>query len=581
MANINAARAISHLLTFCLLLTPLSSILADTPIIQETEQRFHPVQAASGMVAAQEAIAAQVGLDILKKGGNAVDAAVAVGFALAVTLPRAGGLGGGGFMLIWLNKQHKAVAINYREKAPMAATKTLFVNKDGEIDKDKLLGSYFSSGVPGNVAGLTLALQKYGTMDLEQVIQPAIALASDGISVSQGLAQALTRGHDWLVKSPASKRTFFKADGSAYQVGDNFKQADLARSLTLIQKQGAKAFYQGDIAKHIVEIMRANGGLLSKKDLQAYQAEIVEPVSGNYRGYKVFSMPPPSSGGVTLIETLNILEGFPLQQQGLHSAKSLHEYIEAMNYAYNDRNHYLGDPDFVDMPVSRLTSKSYAKSLRKKINLLRHTPAANISKVSAGNKESRETTHFSVIDKEGNMVANTYTLNFSFGSGYTVPGTGILLNNEMADFAAIPGKADPYGLVTGENNAIAPGKRPLSSMTPTIVLKPNGEPLLATGSPGGSRIITTVMQLLINVIDFHLNIASATNMPRVHSQLWPDQVFYEQGLSPDTIRLLQSMGHQLSRINAMGSLQTVEQAGKKKLGAADPRRVGALAIGYE
>jgi len=563
-----------------LVITPCGTSLAKSSVIQESQQRFHPVIAQNAIVAAQEAVAARIGRDILKKGGNAVDAAVAVGFAMAVTLPIAGNLGGGGFMLIWLKKQHKAIAIDYREKAPLAASRDMFLDKEGNIDKDKLSGSYLSAGVPGTVAGLTLALEKYGTMTLQQVLQPAIDLAQNGVQVTSGLSKAITNANEWLGKSDESKKIFFKANGSPYLANDLFIQSDLAHTLVLIQKNGAKGFYEGETANKIVAAMKKNEGLISLKDLSDYKAEIVEPIEGKYHDYTIISMPPPSSGGVILVELLNILEGFPLEQQGLNSAETIHELIESMNYAYNDRNYYLGDPRFVKMPIARLISKTYATGIRNKINVNKHTPSMEISKVGKIPNESNQTTHFSILDKDGNMVANTYTLNFSFGNGYTVPGAGFLLNNEMADFAAKPGEADAYGLVEGENNVVAPGKRPLSSMSPTIVLYPNGEAFLATGTPGGSRIITSVLQFIINVIDFHLNIASATSMPRVHSQLWPDQISYEQGISPDTIKLLLEMGHECQRVNAMGSLQSVELASGKKYGASDPRRMGAMAVGY-
>ncbi|MGJ3495137.1 Gamma-glutamyltranspeptidase precursor [Piscirickettsia salmonis] len=553
---------------------------ASSPVIQESSERFHPVWAAQGMVASQEALATKVGRDILAQGGNAVDAAVAVGFALAVTLPRAGNLGGGGFMLVWLNKEHKALAINYREKAPLAASANMYLDKEGNVDRHKITQTYLAAGVPGTVAGLTYALKKYGTMPLKQVIAPAIALARQGIRVTPDLASSLIQAKARLEKSPASQAIFFKKNNQNYQAGDLLTQGDLASSLSLIAQQGGRAFYQGKIAKKIVAAMKTHGGLITLADLKKYQVQELEPIVGHYNGYTIYSMPPPSSGGVTLIELLNILSGFPLKDLGLNSAQSIHLLVEAMNLAYRDRNHYLGDPNFVKMPLKRLASMQYADQLRQQIQWSYHTPSSKISAKKFDDPESYQTTHYSIIDKDGNMVANTYTLNYSYGNGHVVPGTGILLNNEMDDFTAKPGVPNGFGLVQGEANAVAPEKRPLSSMTPTLVLNPQGQPLLATGSPGGSRIITTVLQVLLNRFTYGLNIASSVAAPRIHSQLWPDVILYEQGISLGTLFKLQEMGHKLQPVDAMGSAQTVEKSQTRgDYGVADPRRSGALAAG--
>lgn len=549
--------------------------------IQEATQIFHPKVAKNGMVATQDYLATEVGVNILKKGGNAVDAAVAVGFALAVTLPRAGNIGGGGFMMIWLNDKKKAVAINYREKAPAEATKTMYQNKSGSIIQGKSTDSYPASGVPGTVAGLALAQKQYGTLPLAEVIQPAIDLANDGFIVSFKLANSLKHSRQWLSRNKATRQKFFKPDGSPLEPGDLWKQPDLARSLTMIAEQGPEAFYEGSIAKKIVAEMQHSNGLVTTEDLKNYKANIVEPVTGTYRGYKIYSMPPPSSGGVILIELLNILEGFPLSTYGLNDAQYVHTLAEAMSLAYYDRNNKLGDPAFVNNPVDKLTSDEYAKSLRVKVSDNKHTPSKVISQDKSANAyESPETTQFSIIDKNGNMVSNTYTLNYSFGNGQVIPDTGILMNNEMDDFTSKVGVPNAYGLIQGEANAIAPGKQPLSSMTPTIITDQDDNPFIATGSPGGSRIITTVLQVILNVIDHQLNLQTAVNTPRMHNQLWPDQISIEMGFSEDTIHILEEMDHRVVLRNAMGSAQTVGWKDNLFYGAADPRRPGASAEGY-
>lgn len=550
------------------------------PAIIESQQRFHPIVGRHGVVATQELQASHVGLAILKKGGNAVDAAVAVGFALAVTLPRAGNLGGGGFMLIWLNAKQQAIAINYREMAPQMASADLFLRADGTIDKDKLLNTFYGSGVPGTVAGLIRAQQKFGKLDLKTVMQPAIELAKQGMLVSPGTADAMLQAKGRLAKDPAAKRIFYKANGDVYRAGERLKQHDLAASLQAIANQGENAFYQGEIAKKIVAAMANHQGVISANDLANYRVEVTVPVRGQYHGYTILSMPPPSSGGVSIIEMLNILEAFPLASLGHNSADSIHRFVETMNLVFNDRNTLLGDPNFVAMPLQKLLSKSYAAMLRHKMNLQKHTPSTEISRLKPLALEGRNTTHYSIIDKDSNVVVNTYTLNHSFGNAKVIPGTGILMNNEMDDFTILAGKANSYGLVQGDKNVIAPGKRPLSSMTPTIVLDNQNHPVLATGSPGGSRIITTVLQVIINVIDYRFNIASAVAIPRVHSQLWPDVLYIEQGISPDTQARLIQMGHHIVTTTAMGSAQTVSQEDDTRQGAADPRRAGAAALAY-
>lgn len=483
-------------------------------------------------------------------------------------------------MVIWLNKEKKAIAINYREKAPMGASKEMYLDKDGNVDRHLVSGTYLASGVPGTVKGLVYAEKTYGKLGLEKVMAPAIKLAEDGFVVSYPFAQSLTEAKQRLESSKESMKIFFKANGAAYEPGDIFKQPELAKSLKLIAKTDGKAFYEGKIAKAIAKDMKKNGGLITLKDLKDYNIEIMQPVKGDYNGYTIYSMPPPSSGGVILIEILNILKHFPLNQYGLNSAKSINTLVEAMNYAYNDRNSDLGDPDFVKMDLAKLTSSKYADQIAKKITPEKHTPAIDIATTKPQDLESNQTTQFSIADKDGNMVSNTYTLNYSYGSGIVAKGTGILLNNEMDDFTAKVGVPNVYGLIQGEANSIAPGKRPLSSMTPTIILDPKGNPYMATGTPGGARIITTTLQVILNVLEYQLNLQSAVNMPRIHSQLWPEEIRIEQGISPDTIGLLEKMGNKVTLLPAMGAAESVMIKDGKYYGAADPRRPGGLAVGY-
>ena len=551
--------------------------------ITETTQIFNPVFGKKGIVVTQEEIASRVGAQILSQGGNAVDAAVAVGYALAVTLPKAGNIGGGGFMLIWLNKQKKSIVINYRETAPKKAYKDMFLNKDLSVNGDIVDKSYKSVGVPGTVYGLNMALKKYGTMSLSKVMQPSIDLAKKGFKISHPLYKSLVKDKDLLLTSDESVKIFFDENKKPKFIGNLLVQSDLAKTLELISKQGTKAFYEGAIADKIVKDMEVNGGLITKEDLKNYKAEEMEPIIGTYRGYQILSVPPPSSGGVTLIEMLNILENFNMKEISLNSAKYYHIVTEIMNYAYYDRNSQLGDPNFVKNPIEQLISKSYARKIFEKMNKDYHTPSNEIQtnglKIEAN--QNGNTTHFSVIDKDGNMVSNTYTLNFLFGNGKVVKGTGILLNNEMGDFTIKVGAANSFGLIQGEANSIEPSKRPLSSMTPTLVLNEKNEPLLATGAPGGSRIITQIFNFLVGYIDYNLNIATSLSRSRTHSQLWPDEIYYEEGLSEDTIEKLKSMGHKLNQSRPFGSIQAAEQKIQNEIyfGASDPRSEGDAAIG--
>ena len=541
---------------------------------------FHPVKAQHGMVASVDAMATRVGVDILKQGGNAVDAAIAVGFALAVTHPQAGNLGGGGFMLL-RTAAGRTTAIDFREMAPARASRDMFLDKQGNADSKLSLTSHLASGTPGTVAGFALAAQKYGTLPLSTLLAPAIKLARDGIIVNDALADDLaTYGKEYLINHDNSRAIFYKADGQPYQKGDRLVQKNLAHSLQLIAQQGPDAFYKGKIADEIAAEMAQHGGLIGKADLAAYRAVERKPVSGSYRGYEVFSMPPPSSGGIHLVQILNILENFDLAKWGFGSADAMQVMAEAEKYAYADRSEYLGDPDFVKVPQQALTSKAYAKTLAQQIDVNKARPSADIKPGKLAPYESNQTTHFSVVDKDGNAVAVTYTLNTYFGSGVVAGNSGILMNNEMDDFSAKPGTPNVYGLVGGEANAIQPAKRPLSSMSPTIVAK-DGKTWLVTGSPGGSRIITTVLQMVVNSIDFGMNVAEATNAPRFHHQWLPDQLRVEKGFSPDTLRLLEAKGQHVKVLPAMGSTQSIMIGPDgMRYGASDPRSVDDLSAGY-
>jgi gamma-glutamyltranspeptidase/glutathione hydrolase len=549
-----------------------SSAAESMPIIDYRE-RFLPVVAREAMVVGPEKLASEVGLRILREGGNAVDAAVATGFALAVTYPRAGNLAGGGFMLIHLAEEQRQTLIDYREVAPAAAGADLFLDEGGRVDRMREFFSHAAAAVPGTVDGLLLALKRYGTLPLARVIAPAIELAAGGMEVSFALNYEIDRRAARLADNPEARRLFLDADGNAPAIGNRFLQPDLAWTLQQIAERGRDGFYRGPVAERIVAEMRRGDGLISAEDLAAYRAVEREPVRGRYRDFEVVATPPPSSGGIHIIQMLNILEGYDLAEMGAGSADYLHLLIESMKLAYADRSRYLGDPDFVDVPVARLIDKGYAERLRATIGD-RARSAAEIAPGSEMPGESSDTTHFTVADRFGNVVSNTYTLNFSFGSHIAVPGTGLLLNNEMADFAAAPGKPNAYGLREGTANAIAPRKRPLSSMTPTLVMK-DGRPWLATGSPGGSVIITTVLQLLINSMDFGMNIATAAASPRLHHQWMPDRVRAETGFSPDTLRLLEQRGHSIEiGQRTLGRTQSIRFGNGRLYGATDSRRPG-------
>ncbi|WP_028111649.1 gamma-glutamyltransferase [Ferrimonas kyonanensis] len=555
------------------------SVQADQPSIYSHMDVAHPVWAANGMVASQEALASAVGVEILRQGGNAVDAAVAVGFALAVTLPRAGNLGGGGFMLLHQAEGNRDVAIDYREMAPARAHRDMFLNEQGEAVAKLSREHGLAVGVPGTVRGLELALKNYGTLPLKQVIAPAIELAEKGITVTPDLSSSLQGLKRRLWQWPSTRPVFYHPDGSDYQAGERLVQADLARSLKRIAEHGSDGFYKGETARQIALSVRQAGGVMTEADLAAYQAVERQPVRGQYRGYEVISMPPPSSGGVHIIQMLNMLEQQPIGRMGANSAQTLHWMAESMRRAYADRSEYLGDPDFTQVPVAGLTSRRYARALADTINPEKATPSSDIKPGNPIPYESDQTTHYSVVDKWGNAVSNTYTLNFSYGSGLVAQGTGILLNNEMDDFSAKPGTPNGFGLIGGEANEVQPGKRPLSSMSPTIVMKQQ-QPFLVTGSPGGSRIITTTLQVIMNVIDHGMNVAEATAASRIHHQWWPDEIRAEKSLNPDTKRLLEAMGHKVKVKASMGSTQSIMVTEQGLLGASDPRRRGAATLGY-
>jgi gamma-glutamyltranspeptidase/glutathione hydrolase len=563
------------ILTSVISLLVLHSLFAnDLPII-EYQSINHPVIDDYGMVVSQRKIASEVGAKILKDGGNAVDAAVATGLALAVVLPRAGNIGGGGFMIIHLKDKNETIAIDYREKAPSGAFRDLFLDEEGNYDKKKAQFSLLSAGVPGSVAGFHHALINYGTLSWEEILKPAIKLAEEGFEIPHDLANTLAskRYRARLSSNEAAAKVFYKADKSLYVAGEVLIQKDLARTLKLLSELGPDAFYKGEIAELIVKEMQKNGGLITLQDLKNYNIVEREPLVGDYKDYKIVSMPPSSSGGTHLIQMLNMLEEFPIKEMGFGSAESIHILAEVMKRAYADRSKYLGDTDFYKVPSS-LTSKEYAKSLNVFISGDKVTPSDEVSPGNPYPYESPDTTHFSVMDSLGNAVSNTYTLNFSYGSGMMIPGTGMLINNEMDDFSSKPGTPNGYGLLGSEANAIEGNKRPLSSMTPTIIFK-NNEPYMVFGSPGGSRIITTVLQVALNVMDHDMNIAQAVHSPRIHHQWLPEVLMIESGFGPDTERLLTEKGYKLYPSTTMGSVQAIMKEGDYFYGSADPRRPSA------
>ena len=544
-----------------------------------------PVRAKHGMVASTNEIASRVGVDIMKRGGNAVDAAIAVAFALAVTHPAAGNLGGGGFMMIRL-KNGKSTAIDYREMAPAAASRNVYLDQQGNVIKGEggpLVG-YRAAGVPGTVRGMELALKNYGSGKLSwaQLLEPARGLAANGFRVTYALARSLRGNNDYLSQYAETKRIYLN-DGKFYDEGELFHQPDLAATFSRLQKGGPNEFYQGETARLIVADMKRNNGLMTMADLRGYVAKQRDPLRGNYRGYEVISMPPPSSGGAVLIEMLNILEGYDLKKVDPSSSERYHLMAEAMRRAFADRAEFMGDADFVKVPVTGLIDKSYAAKLRRTINADRASTSIEVRAGKPAGHESEETTHFTVVDAEGNAVANTYTLNNSYGSAAVAKGTGMILNDEMDDFAAKPGTPNMYGLIQGERNAVAPQKRPLSAMTPTIVLRKDGSLWFTVGSPGGPTIINTVLCVITNVVDYDMNIQQAIDAPRIHHQWLPDTLGFEPfGLSGDTQRALSSRGHKLGKPGYLGDAEgiMIEEKTGMRLGATDPRRSDGLAVGY-
>jgi gamma-glutamyltranspeptidase/glutathione hydrolase len=537
------------------------------------------ISAEHGMVVAQEKIAAQFGADILRQGGNAVDAAVATGFVLAVTYPRAGNIGGGGFMVIHSTEHNEDVAIDYRETAPAAATRDMYLGADGKPDTDKSRNSALGIGVPGTVAGLALALEKYGSgnFTLAQIIKPAIELARNGFVVTDDMADTLPDMYRRMARWPHSAKSFSRADGTPLHDGDRLIQPDLAATLAVIAEQGPRGFYEGPVAEKLAKAVGDAGGIMTADDLKSYSAVIRAPVRGSYRGYDIVSMPLPSSGGTVLLETLNILEGFPMSELKQGTAPSLHVMIEAMKRAYADRARYLGDPAFVNAPTQTLLARDYAARQRASIDPTRATPAADVLQI-VPQREGSNTTHYSVVDSRGNAVSNTYTLNFPYGVGLVAEGTGVLLNNELDDFTAAPGASNAFGLVGFEANLPGPGKRPLSSMSPTIVLK-DGKPVLVTGTPGGSRIISTVVQIVVDMLDYKMDIAAAVAAPRVHHQWMPDEVRVERGFPGETLEELRAKGHQVIEPLGQTSANSIAVTPNALLGAPDPRTRGAQAAG--
>ena len=539
-----------------------------------------PIRAKNGVVSSASRLASETGVQILKQGGNAVDAAVATAFALAVTWPSAGNIGGGGF-LVYHGENGQATTFDFREKAAIAATEDMYLGPNGRVQNNSNHIGMLAVGVPGTVAGLFKAHQELGSLPWAELVAPAVEMARDGIPINYSLQTGFERSANRFRQYPSSAKKFFKSDGSFYQLGETWVQPDLAHTLELIQRNGRDGFYLGENAERLADFMANNGGLITEEDLAKYEAIEREPIKGSYRGFDIVSMPPPSSGGVALVEMLNILEDYDLSEMGHNSADYLHVLTETMRRAYADRAEHLGDPDFnEDIPISRLVDKEYAARLRSTINLNKKSESSPSQFAQA--YESEETTHFSVVDKDGNMVSLTYTLEFGYGSAIVVEGGGYLLNNELGDFNAVPGLTDERGNIGTAPNLVAPQKRPLSSMTPTIVAK-NGKPVFATGSPGGKTIINTTMQTILNVIDHGFNIAEAIEAGRIHHQWFPDITSVEtNSISADTIRLYEAKGHRIRERSSQGAAMGVYHNRDEGLfeGASDSRRGDGAAVGY-
>jgi gamma-glutamyltranspeptidase/glutathione hydrolase len=534
-----------------------------------------PVRGRHAMVVARESHATRAGVEVLRAGGNAVDAAVAVGFALAVTHPPAGNLGGGGFMLVRL-ADGRTTFIDFRERAPQAASRNMYLDSAGKPTEDSTIG-YRASGVPGTVRGLEYASQKYGKKPWAEVLRPAIELASKGFPVSYGTAQSLRSSARALSRFPESKRIFLR-DGKYYEPGETLVQPELARTLERIARLGARDFYEGETARLLAKDMAEHGGPITAADLKNYTVKERQPLTGSYRGYSIVTAPLPSSGGVGILQMLGVLEGTGYEKAGAGSATAVHYMTEAMRRYFADRAEHLGDGDFVKVPLAGLLDANYILKLRKSIDAERATPSSQVRAGVFTGREPAETTHYTIADSEGNIAAVTYTLNGSYGSKVTAAGLGFLLNNEMDDFAAKPGEANMYGLIQGEANAIQPGKTPLSAMTPTIVLR-DGKPYLALGSPGGPTIINTVLEVMVNVMDFGMNLQDAVNWPRFHHQWMPDELRMEPGYSPDTVALLEKRGYTVKRVSEQGEVAAIRFVNGWLEGAPDPRTEGT-AEGY-
>ncbi|MEP7364316.1 MAG: gamma-glutamyltransferase [Acidobacteriota bacterium] len=548
----------------------LASVLVVCGLLTARE----PVRFRHGMVVAQEPNAADVGAAVLKSGGNAVDAAVAVALALAVTHSSAGNIGGGGFLLLRA-ANGEATFFDFREKAPLAATHDMYLDAGGKPTRDSIEG-WRASGVPGTVRGLEAAHRKFGKRDWAELVQPAIKLAADGYEVSYGQARSF-RGSKMLAKFAESRRVF-QHDDVFIEPGERLYQPELAATLRRIAADGAKGFYEGETARILTEEMRKNGGLITEEDLRQYQAVERKPLRGAYKGFEIITAPPPSSGGLGLLQMLAVLDGSGYEKSGFESAQTIHWEAEVMRRYYADRSEFLGDPDFFKVPTKGLLDPRYIEKLRASIDPAKASKSVEVKPGTPRDYESTETTHFSIVDAEGNAVAMTYTLNGSFGSGVTVPGLGFLLNNEMDDFAAKPGEPNMFGLVQGESNAVQPSKRPLSSMTPTIIAK-DGKPYLVVGAPGGGRIITGVTQVILNVLDFGMNVQEAIDAPRLHHQWMPDELMLEKGFSPDTIALLEAKGHVIKQIDSVAVVEAVRVNGEWLEGGTDGRGRGKVA-GY-
>lgn len=569
--------------TKALLATALSCALFNVHAASQA-----PVGAENGMVVSAQHLASKVGVDVLKAGGNAVDAAVAVGYALAVVYPAAGNIGGGGFMTIQLADGRKTF-LDFREKAPLAATANMYLDKDGNVIKGASTTGYLAVGVPGSVSGMEYAREKYGTKTRQQLLAPAITLADKGFVLDQGDVDMLWTSTKDFEKDRANSGAIFLNKGQPFQPGERLVQKDLARTLKLISAKGTDGFYKGEVADKLVASVKAGGGIITQADLDQYKTRELAPVECDYRGYHVVSAPPPSSGGVVICEIMNILEGYPMKELGYHSAQGVHYTIEAMRHAYVDRNSYLGDPDFVKNPIAQLLDKNYAAKIRAAINPQKAGISQEI-KPGVPPHEGSNTTHYSIIDRDGNAVSVTYTLNDWFGAKVMANGTGVLLNDEMDDFTSKVGVPNMYGLIQGEANAIGPGRRPLSSMSPTIVTK-DGKPVMVVGTPGGSRIITATLLTMLNVIDYGMTLQEAVDAPRFHQQWMPEATNIEAfALSPDTQKILESWGQKFAGPQPANHIAAIlvgapslggKPVGKNRFyGSNDPRRNTGLALGY-